>query len=142
MQLRRALLLFAIVLGLGALAAAIAPPPERTPEDAAPPAARPPEVRPEERRGRTATVNVEFDAVGDPRTASVETGRHVLVTVAAAEPGQASLRGLGLVAPVEPESPARFDLFPERPGRYKAVVTPAGGGAGRTAGVLTVSEAP
>jgi hypothetical protein len=142
MQLRRALLLFAIVLGLGAIAASIAAPPRRTRESASPPAGEAPQARREPRRGRTATVNVEFDLAGAPRTLSVEAGRHVIVTVAAAAPGQASLEGLGLVSPVEPDSPARFDLFPQRPGRYRAVVTPAAGGPARTAGVLNVTAGP
>jgi hypothetical protein len=136
MQLRRALLLFAVVLGLGALAASLAPPPDRSEDRPRPPA----QIAPAERRGEAGkTVNLSFQARGRPRTATVGLGRHVVITVSARHAGQVSVEGLGVVSAVTPRSPAQFDLLTEREGRFRVVFLPATASAGRTAGYLVVT---
>jgi hypothetical protein len=123
-HLRRALLLFALVLGLTALAASIAPAPKQpapagtTP--AAAPAARPVEDAslyfraPVRRRGGAPSRRVAPDA-------------HVTVVVAAREPGQAEIPRLGLTEALTPSTPAEFDLVASDAGRYDVIFMPTDG---------------
>ena len=135
MHLRRALLLFAIVLGLAALAAGVAQPrddarrgdPSAVPAPTATPGARAP-----------ATPEVELSVAGTNRTRRLELGRSATVIVKVSEPGEVSIPGLGLVAPAEPLTPARFDVLAGRPGRHRVAFRPAGGGDPRTVGDLLV----
>jgi hypothetical protein len=64
----------------------------------------------------------------------------VIVTVAAEEPGEAEIAGLGLIAAVTPVAPAIFDLLPERPGSYEVLFAPTGADRSRTAGTLVVAR--
>jgi len=131
-HLRRALLLFAIVLGFAALAATISQAPRRDEarRDAAtrppPPSVRPPAQLRLSARGRPRTVRLGADASG-VLTASVD------------EPGQVELAKLGLLAAAEPSTPATFPLR-LGPGRYGVTFTPAGSGDVRRIGVVSVSR--
>ena len=138
MHMRRALLLFAIVLGLAALASSVARTPQRgtpggiPPEttgdaagDASPASARRVvmQVGP---RGRIETRRV---VVGVPTTLIVEVR----------EPGEVHLEKLGLLSAAEPLTPARFELLPEEPGRQPVTFDPAGAGPERS-GTLVIGE--
>ena len=136
MHVRRALLLFAIVLGLAALAAAVSQPQQEAqePQRRAPPAptAVPGTSRPE-------AAEIEFPAEGRPRMKELELGRPATVIVQVSEPGEVSVEGLGLVATAEPLTPARFEVLGREPGRHRIRFTPAGsGGEATTAGVLAI----
>ena len=127
MHLRRALLLFALVLGLTALATAIAPAPKRDDE----PATADP--------GSSATsapeASVTFRAPvakRRPPTRRVAPGSHLTVVVAARRPGQVEIPRLGLTATATASAPARFDLLAPDAGRSAVVFTPT---AGRRAAV-------
>ena len=140
MHLRRALLLFAIVLGVAALAASLAPPPESTRQRTTP--APPPTTvtQPEAMAPPPAarTVRVSFDAAARrPAVQRVPAGDHVIVSVAALEPGQIGLGDFDLVADVGPNTPAGFDLLPTRPGRYPVTYRPSLGRE-RRVGTLAV----
>ena len=133
MHLRRALLLFAIVLGLAALATAVSQPATQrrseptTPKAAAPapPAAKTPEAR--------------FSTEGEPRTRQVEARKPVVVVVETEkEPGQVAIERLGLTATAEPLTPARIDVLPRQPGRYEVLFAPAGEASPRPVGRLVV----
>jgi len=141
-HLRRALLLFAVVLGLAALAASVSRSPRergeratRAPEPAPAPQAvpGPPAARPS---------HLAFAAGGRPRTIRMREGRSATITVKVHEPGQVELRGLGLTAAAEPLTPARFDVFADRPGRYRVRFTPASRPEAETVGVLRVVGPP
>lgn len=137
MHLRRALLVFAVVLGVTALVGSL----NRSRQD--PPSA--PEERTRPVTPETATAKpklrparLSFAAGKRSRTARVEAGRPVTILVEAEVPGQAELQGLGLVEPAAPATPARFELLPDEPGVYPVVFTPAATGVRTRAGRLVV----
>jgi hypothetical protein len=134
MHLRRAVLLFAIVLGLAALAASISRPREqRQAEEPAPPSAPTVVPAPE----RTEPAQATFSAGGKRETQRVEAGQQTQVLVKARAPGHVDIEGLGLTAPAEPLTPAHFDVLPT-PGRYEVRFTPATGSRSELVGVLRV----
>ncbi len=123
MELRRALLLFAIVLGVAAIVAALAGSSSREPQRT--------EVLPEAgakpARPALAPTRIRIDGRRAPVTRTLDTGRATTVVVSVDEPGQVELQGLGLTASAEPHDPAIFDTLPTRRGRYTVLFTPAGG---------------
>jgi hypothetical protein len=139
-ELRRALLLFAIVLGLAAIAASVSRPPAGDETDTAA------ESSPRERSTPTAgpspgpgpPADIAFEADLQPETRTVPTGRAATVTITAYEPGQVEIERLGLTAPVEPNGPARFDLLAGSPDRYAVTFTPVDTGERRKIGVIEV----
>ena len=141
MEVRRALLLFAIVLGLAAIATSLSQPaPERRTEtDPAP-------VRPEGSLPRAGArppapqlPEVGFSAGrGEPPTKSLLVGRAVTVTVEVREPGQVELVGLGLSNAADPRTPARFDVLATSPARHAVRFRPASGDPPRVLGILAV----
>lgn len=148
MRARRALLLFAIVLGIAAAAASLTPPPERpgTPpaeRDSKQPGGRDRATVPraEGRAPGAGTVRLRFGPRGRRPERRVAAGAHVVLTVAVTEPGQVVLAGLGLSAPAEPDTPAAFDLLASEPGRFDAVLAPVEGRR-RRVGTLVVGRAP
>jgi hypothetical protein len=117
-HLRRALLLFALVLGLTALATAIAPAPERSGESqvAPPPPSNP--VPP------ATTVSLSAPPVS-ARTYKVDRSARVIVQVAAREGGQVEIPKLGQVQSASENAAARFDLLQLAPGRYDVLFEPS-----------------
>jgi hypothetical protein len=121
-HLRRALLLFAIVLGLAAVAAGLSRPEERS-------------ERPRESAGQATTTpaapnggdetEVRFLA-SEPRRRALTAGQAAEVLVDVHLPGQVAIPGLGLSAAADPVTPARFDVLEERPGSYPILFEPAG----------------
>jgi len=132
-ELRRALLLFAIVLGVAAIVAAVANPPAREDDrtTTAPSAA---DARPA--NGGRPPARIRLDGHEAPRTRRLEIGRAVTLTVPVDEAGLVELSGLGLTDSAEPRDPAVFDLFPTARGRYEVLFTPAGGVRARALGAL------
>jgi hypothetical protein len=143
-HLRRALLLFAIVLGMAALVASLSRPVEERrdnsaareseePREPGPPTARPapePSLPPE----------LSFEA-SEAETMKLRAGAAVTVEVSVEEPGSVEIPGLGLNSPADPLTPARFDVLASRPGRYELLFTPAGGNPSEPAGRLVVTSA-
>jgi hypothetical protein len=129
------MLLFAIVLGLAAMAAALTRPPgqRRTAPSIPPPPAL-------SQRESKPAAQVRFDTALHARTRRIQAGRRTVVTVDVEQPGQVELAGLGLTAAAEPLTPARFELLALKSGRYEVLYTPAGELASRRAGVLRVSS--
>jgi hypothetical protein len=125
---RRAILLFALVLGLAALAAAVSPS-----RHASGPALAPPQVG--SRAGTGAVRQLEF-AVGGKRVRRARQGEHLLVSVAAEGGGVATIPRLGQTATVSPTAPAQFDLLAPPPGRYDVQITPTGATSARRIGTL------
>jgi hypothetical protein len=128
-HLRRALLLFAIVLGLAAVAASVSRP--GTESD---PLRTPPPTSGEQPRGSTvapapegapAPVEVTFPA-GKPRARGIEAGQAATVLVDVEEAGQVEIEDLGMSAVADPLTPARFDVLTRATGRHPITFVPAG----------------
>jgi hypothetical protein len=111
MVARRLLILAAVLLGLGAVAAALAPRDLRGPATTttvAPPPALPPAS------GRELALSLNA-AARRPGTVSARVGDHVRLTVRAAAPDAVAIPALGQTQPVDPYSPAQFDFLAARP---------------------------
>ena len=138
MHLRRAVLLFAIVLGLSAIAASISPPsrqaqPSSNRTTAATTAQAPPLPR---ARLKAVTMRVP---TGRRRPAvRLAPEGHVAVFVSSATPGDVTIGNLDLTQTVEPGTPATFDLFATSAGRYPVTFTPAAGTAVTHVGVIVI----
>jgi hypothetical protein len=106
---RRLLIILAVLLGLTALAAGVAP--RQQPADdggTVAPAPAAPAQRPLDR-------TLDAQATGQRVVARV--GQTVVITVESAELDSVSLAERG-IEPVEPDSPARFELLADVPGDY------------------------
>jgi hypothetical protein len=127
MHFRRAILLFALVLGLAALAAAVSP--SRV-------AKTPPPVPPAgDSRAEAATRELAF-AVGGKPVRRAREGEHLVVSVASEAGGLATIPRLGRTASVGPAAPARFDLLAPPPGRYDVMIAVSGTNEPRRVGTL------
>ena len=140
-HLRRALLLFAIVLGLAALTASFSRPREErgreAPAQTAPTSSVPTETLAPGNARELRTL--EFDASED-QVRRLEPGTAATLVVAVAEAGLVDIPALGATAPAEPLTAAQFDVLPSDPGRYELRFTPAGGEESELAGTLDVVE--
>ena len=70
----------------------------------------------------------------------IQAGAAVTVEVEVSEPGTVDIPDLGLTAPADPVTPARFDVFATRPGRYPLLFTPAAGEQPEPAGSLVIES--
>ena len=139
MELRRAILLFAIVLGLAAIVTSFSRPAQRDDEGASDPAAiQPGPARAGPRRTPPRPVLLSFSATERPRTRRLASGQPATVRVETRRPGEVELPGLGLAGATDRLTPARFDVLETRPGRYPVRFTPAGDGQARTIGALRI----
>jgi hypothetical protein len=145
MHLRRALLLFAIVLGLAAVAASVSRSPDERGEPVSPaPGATdraPGATASPGREVSTGTTELTFPA-GEPITRRLSAGGSATIVVEADEPGQARIPDLGLSAPADPLTPARFEIFASDPGRHAISFLPTAGAEERKAGTLVIAPAP
>lgn len=143
MHLRRALLLFAIVLGLAAVAASVS-----RPRDTNPPATTSTERAPTIAPGTTpetpppgaaapGSVDLTFDA-DDARAQRIAAGQAATVVVEVPEAGQVSIEGLGMTDTAEPTTPASFDVLTSNAGRYAITFMAAGSTTALAAGTLVV----
>jgi hypothetical protein len=137
MHLQRAALLIAIVLGLTALAASLAPSRQsgnQTSQTQQPPPPPPP-VAP------APTARLTFRAPPGRRAQVVKAraGDHVVVDVASSTPGEASIPELGLSGSAEPKTPASFDVIVPQAGQRYAVMFAPPSGAPSTIGTLVAT---
>ena len=141
MHLRRALLLFAIVLMLAALATSVSRPQRDREPDSPPPtsAQGPPEAAP----GPDATVQeLRVPGAKGARTVRLTGGSAATLVVSVEADGQVTLPDLGLTEPATPLAPARFELIGDIAGTFEIRFTPADGGESRHVGRLIVDEEP
>jgi hypothetical protein len=145
-HLRRALLLFAIVLGLAAIAASVSRSPDESSESDSQPAvqsgsenAPEPSVSPGNATPTAGVKELVFDAARD-QTRRVDAGQPATVLVEVDEPGLVEIANLGLIAPAEPLTPARFDVPARNPERLAITFTPVDGDTPNDAGTLVVRE--
>jgi len=140
-HLRRALLLFAIVLGMAALAASLARSPDPRRDDAAPREPReagPPTAAPQP--APDAPSALSFDAA-EKESVRLAAGAAATVEVSVEEAGTVDIPELGLSATADAVTPARFDVLATNPGRYELTFTPAAGDRAEPAGKLVVTSA-
>src|SRR5437763_16329917 len=126
-HLRRAILLFALVLGLAALAAAVSPARQTRPPA---PALAPPAP------GAGGLPRELVFGPGKRRVQRAREGEHVVVSVASESGGVATIPRLGRTASVSPTAPAQFDLLAPPPGRYDVLITATGTTQPRRIGTL------
>ena len=122
MQLRRALLTFALVLAAVSLGAALSAPREEADDPPRPRAPAPPSSTP-----GAISIALDHPVEGRPPVREVRTGAHVVLRVRARAEGNVEIPALGLIEPVSRSAPAVFDLLATRPGRYEVVLVPLGG---------------
>ena len=141
MHLRRALLLFAIVLGVAALAASLSRPLDERRADRTAPEPRPQAPATAE-PGPAVDVPevVSFDAVKN-ESRRMRAGDAATLSVSVPEAGTVAIADMGLSDAADPFTPAQFDVFPTKPGRYPLLFMPAGGSADEPAGTLVVTSA-
>jgi hypothetical protein len=130
MELRRALLLFAIVLGLAAIASTIARAPDRGGDESTDTAAsaRPAESEPSASSPGAKTpqpTTIEFRNRAKPQTHTLEQGQPATVLVDVETPGQVDIPSLGLTDTGEPLTPAMFEILEVKPGSHAIMVQPA-----------------
>jgi hypothetical protein len=139
-HLRRALLLFAIVLGMAALVASLSGPIEQRrdgttaqePSEPGPTIAEPgPAAEP--------AKPLSFNAP-EHQAKRLPAGRAATVQVSVAEPGDVSIPGLGLTQPAEPGTPASFDVLATSPASYELIFMPASGAPSEPAGKLVITS--
>jgi hypothetical protein len=144
-HLRRALLLFAIVLGMAALVASLSRPIEDrrtesttpTEPEPGPPTAEPGSAPAEGTAGQPKTVTFE---ASEDQSKKLEAGQAATLEVEVSEPGSVEIPDMGLTAPADRFTPARFDVLATRPGRYPLLFTPAGEESAEPAGSLVVTS--
>ena len=141
MHLRRALLLFAIVLGMAALVASLSRPIDNPHRQAPPPrpvtGAETVAPRPAPASARDLPRTVTFEAAAD-QSRRMRAGEAATIEVAVNEPGSVEIPNMGLTAAADPVTPAQFDVLATRPGRYRLLFTPAGRESSEPAGKLVV----
>ena len=146
MELRRALLLFAIVLGLAAVVSSLARPPagDEQGDRGEPAAGSATPSQPTANAGPAApeTPEIRFVVGGKRKTETLTAGTAATVTVSVEEPGGVSIEGLGLNAQAAPLTPARLDVLSTRPGRYEVRFTAVPDDRSRLLGFLQVVPAP
>jgi hypothetical protein len=121
-QIRRVLLLFALVLGLSALVASIAPPPEDSDEEGTPTAEEPAPVRPGAMPKR-----LSVSARDRRATHRVTLGSSFSLEVVVPGPGDVVLDGLGLRQSADELAPARFGLLAKPRGFHRVIFVPVDG---------------
>ena len=145
MHLRRALLLFAIVLGLAAIAASVSRTRESTDgldrtrtSPTTTEAGQEPTASPAP-GAATEPKQLTFVA-DDPHAQRIRAGQAATVLVEVEEAGQVEIEGLGMSAAAEPLTPGRFEVLTRTIGRHPITFTPAAGvDQRRRAGTLVVA---
>lgn len=112
-----------------------------TPAPVAPPATdneRAPTISPGTAGAGEPLEEVTFDdSEGEP-TRRVTAGRASTVVVEVDEPGQVEIPDLGLSAPGDPLTPARFEVFGAEAGTHEVLFTSASGDEATEVGTLAV----
>lgn len=134
---RRFLLIVALLMGLTALAASVAPqqdprvPPEDRPGAQASPTPGTPAPTPAD-----ATLRETISADEEGQRVVIEEGDVLELTVTGSELDTVSLEGLGEIEPVEEDSDALFNLLAEEPGQHPIELLESG----RRIGTLVIRE--
>jgi hypothetical protein len=137
MHLRRAILLFALVLGLTALAAGVSPTRDDSGGGSDSTAVAPPApVSPSEALPRQIALDTRRLPGGRPRTLRARENEHIVVAVLASGGGLATIPDLGRTDTASSAAPAQFDLLAPPPGRYDVMFEATGSDEPRRIGTL------
>jgi hypothetical protein len=134
-HLRRALLLFAIVLGLSAIVASVSRTDRGKHGAGAGPAD---ETQALPKQGLARPVRVTFSSSDRNRVRRVPVRQAVEVSVTARRAGLGAIGGLNVSGATEPNTAARFEVFQARPGSFQVSFTPAGTSDSKRLGTLLV----
>jgi hypothetical protein len=115
---RRFLLIVAVLMGMTALAASIAPRDPTLRQGRATPTATPSPPEPAPADGVVEARVEEISADGRRDRVVVERGELLELVVSSPEIGSINLEGLDRIEAVDPESAARFQILAEVPGEY------------------------
>jgi hypothetical protein len=144
-HIRRALLLFAIVLGLAAIATSVSRSPEESGESESQPAvpsdaeeAPSPSVSAGD-APESGVRELVFEAERD-QTRRLDAGQPATMLVEVDEPGLVEIADLGLSAPADPLTPARFEILTSDPDRLEITFTAVEDDVPEPAGTLVVRE--
>jgi hypothetical protein len=133
------LLLFAIVLGMAALAASLSRPvDERTDGTATTATEREPATAAPQPASELAPP-LALDST-ERRAVRMRAGEAATLEVSVEEAGTVEIPDLGLSASAGEVTPARFDLLPGQPGTYPVLFRPAAGDQAEPAGRLVVTS--
>jgi hypothetical protein len=121
MLARRLLVLAAVLLALGAVAASIAPRDLRGPRTAPSLPAPPPRAPAPSLPGRELALTVDADAARPP-TVAARVGDDVRLSIRAPVTGALSIAVLDRTQAVDPYSPAIFDFVADRAGSFPVVL--------------------
>lgn len=137
---RRLLVLFAVLLGLTALATSLAPRPTTPGGALSTPAATPSAVpsvdATETRAGRELTRTISADSGARPARVRAHVGDTLRLAVRGTLLDAVEIEGFGELEAITPEAPARFELLLEEPGEFGVTLTEAK----RSVGVLEVAR--
>ena len=120
MQIRRVLLLFALVLGLSAVVASIAPPPQTDDEP-------PTDTSRASRASPPAVPVTSGHVILREGTRRVPLGSSFSLDVRVRQPGDVVIDDLGLRQTADPHSPAHFELLASPRGRHYVGFVPVHG---------------
>jgi plastocyanin len=137
---RRLLVLMAVLLGLTALAAALAPRPTVVPERGSvtpSPTATPSPPAEGAAGSHVVTRTVDADMGAKPARVRARAGDTIRLSVRGDVLDAVELKGLDEIEPVEPGSPARFEFRAEAPGEHPIVLLEAD----RRVGLLAIRPA-
>jgi hypothetical protein len=135
MRGRRTIVAVAIVMGLMALAASIAPPPERTAPGASPTPAPTSSATPFTADGDQLAKTIRLGhGMPDVR---VQVGDTLALDVTGDAVDTVVIPGLAAMEPIDPASPAHFELYADTPGRYPISLFESG----RPVGTLQITPA-
>jgi hypothetical protein len=137
-ELRRVLLLFAIVLGVAAVITSVSQPRNPGGERDAAPAGPPSTPRAEPGPGAPPRAELEIEDGARPALERLEIGRPATLSVKVREPGFVEIPSLGLSGFGEPLTPARFEILAREQGSHTVRFTPSGQSESRTIGTLRI----
>ncbi len=138
---RRILVLMAVLLGLTALATALAPRPAVVTDPggaSSSPAPEPSAAAPGPGASRVVTQTIDVDAGARLSRVRARAGDTVRLSVRGDVLDAVELQGLDQIEAVEPGSPARFEFLAESPGEHPIVLLDAD----RRIGLLVIGAAP
>jgi hypothetical protein len=134
-------MLFAIVLGMAALVASLSRPVDERRDDSSQSDGRdtgPPTASPTPAPELSSPLSFQ---ASENETMRLRAGVAATLEVSVDEAGSVEIPDMGLTAPADTLTPARFDVLASRPGRYELLFTPAGGNPSEPAGRLVVTSA-
>jgi hypothetical protein len=114
---RRLVILVVVLMGLTALAASVAPPPEN-PRRGARETPTPSPAPATTMAADPDTISLSLEAGQDPQQLRATVGEDVALEVSADVVDTVVIEGLDAVEAVAPDSAAHFDLFADRAGTY------------------------